>query len=119
MAALYPLPESFRDWLAGRPPLIREMAAGHPPNLLYRMGDGHRVTIYSYAEDGTVTVNVTGQFNRVLFSRQVFGVKIEDLEECDLPSEGEDLGDTSDEAGYTDDDVRDILIPMLRGESDA
>ena len=53
---------------------------------------GHRVTMYSYSENGTVTVNVTGDYNVVVFERQVFGISPDDLEECDLPAPGEFLG---------------------------
>ena len=53
---------------------------------------GHRVTLYSYAEDGTVTVNVCGDWNVVTFERRVFGVSPDDLEECDVPDNDEPRG---------------------------
>jgi hypothetical protein len=105
---------AWEEWFASRPPVIQDMIRRYPATRLYRMADGHRATIYSYAEDGTVTVNVTGEYNRVLFSRQVFGIPIETLVECDLPGPDEDLGDTSQEAGYSEEDVRNILIPQIR-----
>jgi hypothetical protein len=90
-------------WIASRPPEIQAMIRKHPPNLLYRMkSSGHRVTIYSYAEDGTVTVDVTGQYNVVTFSRRVFGVKPDDLTECDGPALGEPTGDLAAEAGVNE-----------------
>lgn len=101
---------AFDEWIKTRPQVIQEMAASHPPDRLYRMGSsGHRCTIYSYAEDKTVTVNVTGEFNRVLFGRQVFGITLEDLTECELPSPDENVGDTAMEAGMNHDDVEKVI----------
>lgn len=77
----------FERWLAGRPAVIREMAAKRPPGVLYRMkSTGQRVTIYSYNENGTMTVEVLGRYNLVSHERRVFGIALADLEECDLPS---------------------------------
>jgi hypothetical protein len=62
---------------------------------LYRLkSSGHRVTIYSFRESDpvTVTVNVLGDFNALIFERQVFGVAPDDLEPCDLPSADELVG---------------------------
>jgi hypothetical protein len=107
--------EAFNEWLESRPEVIKELAKLLPPGRLYRLKtSNHRCTLHSYNEDRTVTVNVTGEYNRVLFSRSVFGIKPEDLEECDLPGPDEDLGDTSREAGYSDEDITNILIPKLR-----
>lgn len=79
------------EWLAGRPPFIQEMAAKVKPNALYCLKKTkQRVYLHSYCEDGTVTVNITGEFNPLykalpVLERRVFGVAIDDLEECDLP----------------------------------
>lgn len=115
MAVVRPIsdPEAFDAWVQARPPCIQEMIRALPIDRLYRLGP-NRVTLYSFCEDGTVTVDVTGEFNRVLFSRRVFGVDPKDLVECELPEPGEDLGDTSLEAGYTEPDIREILIPLIR-----
>lgn len=109
----------WQQWLSERPPAIRAVAERLPPMKLYRIKpNGHRVVILSYNEtisgDVNLVVDVSGEYNRVLFSRQVFGIKPDDLEECDLPGPEEDVGDTSEEAGYTDDDVKNILIPNIR-----
>jgi hypothetical protein len=53
---------------------------------------GQRVFPVSYSEDGTVRVIVSGKYNLVSFEREVFGVEIDDLEECDLPGPDEPLG---------------------------
>ncbi len=103
----------WQKWLSERPRVVRDVAARIRPDRLYRLGE-HRCYPVSYGEDGTVTVAVTGQFNRVLFSRNVFGIKPDKLTECELPASGEDIGDMAAEAGYTADDIRDILIPRLR-----
>jgi hypothetical protein len=97
------LPEIV-EWIASRPESIRRMIEALPPDRLYRMASGSRCTLYSYNEDGTVQVEVTGQYNRVLFSRRVFGINPDELVECELPSPGEDWGDTMAEAGFTEED---------------
>ena len=106
--------KQWADWVASRPEIVRILCERLPPDRLYRLAGKNRVTILSYAEDGTVRVSITGEYNRVLFSRNVFGVNPDELEECELPQPGEDLGDTSQEAGYSDEDVREILIPRLK-----
>jgi len=83
----------FERWVAERPPDVQEMVKSHPPNLLYRNTvTNQRVCIVSYSEDGTVTVAVTGKFNRCMYERNVFGVPLNELEECDLPGPDEELG---------------------------
>ncbi len=85
--------EGYERWVCSRPPRVRQMLRSHPPDRLYRMSStGHRVTIYSYCEDGTVTVDVTGEYNRVAFNRRVFSIDPADLTECDLPAPDEKLG---------------------------
>lgn len=82
-----------QEWLDDRPQVIKDMVATHPPNLLYHLTTtGHRVTIYSYSENGTITVDVSGEYNGLLFERRVFGIRLDDLVECDLPDEGEAIG---------------------------
>ncbi len=85
--------KAWEDWVSTRPLIIQELCNKFPPNKLYRLKkSGHRVTLYSYSEDGTMTVIVSGEYNAVMFDRQVFGIKPEDLEECDLPCKDEILG---------------------------
>lgn len=106
----------WENWVDTRPPAIQEMCRKWPPNVLYRMesGSGHRATVHAYNEDGTVTMFVSGEYNRVIFSRAVFGVDPETLVECDLPDPREDVGDTSEEAGFSQGDITDILIPKIK-----
>lgn len=93
MAELFELNDEARDWIASRPKVIQGMIAKVPPNRLYRMkSTGSRVTLHSYSEDGTVTVDISGNYNLVTFERQVFGIPIDDLEECGLPHADEVLG---------------------------
>ncbi len=83
----------WAEWVSTRPSVIQEMCALLQPNRLYLLKQsGHRVTILSYSEDRTVTVAVTGEYNAIAFDRQVFGIKPEDLEECDLPAPDERVG---------------------------
>jgi hypothetical protein len=79
-------------WVASRPPVIQRLATKYPPTKLYRINTGHRVVIYSYSEDGTVTVAVLGKYNAIAFERRVFGVKAGELVECDLPPPDEPVG---------------------------
>jgi len=80
-------------WVDSRPPIIKELARRFPPWELFRLkSSGHRVFAYSYAEDGTLTVVVSGKFNAVLLERRVFGIRPDDLEPCELPTPGEPLG---------------------------
>jgi hypothetical protein len=98
-----PLKPTDKDRLAwynlveSSPPNVRAVARRFFPWQLYRLKDsGHIVTIDSFCEapDGSVTLNVdvTGQYNKVWFDRQVFGVKPEDLESCDPPPPGSEVG---------------------------
>jgi hypothetical protein len=83
----------MRKWIKGRPQKIQEMCGRWPPNLLYRdSGSKLRVFIYSYSENGTVTVIVSGRYNFVCFERKVFGVDPEALEECEMPGVDEKVG---------------------------
>lgn len=75
----------WESWVSSRPPIIQEMCRKWPPDRLYQMDTMHRCTIYSYSEDGMVTVRITGQYNLIPFDRQVFGIDPASLHECDLP----------------------------------
>ena len=95
MSEISELLPSYFKWLKTRPRVIRDLAKRLPPNLLYRLkGTGQRATIYSYNENGTLTVSITGQYNLIDFEREVFGIPPEELEECSLPTEDEELGVT-------------------------
>lgn len=102
----------WAEWVSTRPAVIQEMCALLLPNRLYLLKTtGHRVTIMSYSEDRTVTVAVTGQYNAVRFDRRVFGIKPEDLEECDLPGPDEKVG-----TAITDPQAIEAHIDAMRDE---
>ena len=85
--------KTWEDWVSTRPQIIKDLCKRFPPYNIYRLKDsGHRVTLHSYSEDGTITVNVSGEYNAVMFDRQVFGISQENLEECDLPGADEAIG---------------------------
>ena len=85
--------KGLEEWIATRPPIIQDLVKRFPPDRLYLLKtSNHRVTITAYSEGGTLTVDVTGKYNRIIFDRQVFGINPDNLEECDLPSGDEDLG---------------------------
>jgi len=94
MAVIYKMDESkFDKWLATRPEVIKDLGRKFRPNKLYLLKEsGHRVYPVSYFEDGTLRVAVSGEYNAVMFDRTVFGIKPEDLEECDLPPRDAFLG---------------------------
>lgn len=74
--------ETFKQWLKGRPPVIRRLVAKFPPYALYRLKESHHiVSLYAYWEDGTMSVLVTKDLNpKIGFERRVFGIKPKDLE---------------------------------------
>lgn len=83
----------WKEWLAERPEEVRKVAERFDPWTLYRMkSTGQRVTLLAVGEDGTVRVNVTGEFNLLSHERAVFGIDPDDLVECDLPGDDEPLG---------------------------
>lgn len=85
--------KSLDEWIKSRPKVIQDMIEKFPADRLYRLKcTGHRCTIYSYSENKTLTVSITGEYNYILFPRHVFGIKLDGLEECDLPEENELLG---------------------------
>jgi hypothetical protein len=93
MAKIKELNEEWHAWIKTRPEAIQKMAKELPPDRLYWLEtSGHRVEIYGYVEDGTLIVSVLGKWNKTMFERNVFGIKPEDLVECDLPSPDEELG---------------------------
>lgn len=99
-AFIEPTPEieaAWKEWLAERPEKIRAVAERFNPWSLYRLKDtGQRVTILSFGEDedGKVKmrVNVSAQFNFLLFERQVFGIDPDDLTPCELPAPDKPVG---------------------------
>ena len=101
---------AFAEWLKTRPRVIRAMAKQCPPNLLYRMkSTGHRATLYSYSENRTVTVDIDGTYNALMFDRRVFGIDIDDLEECDFPASDVPVGTLLTEQAEID-----AYIDMIR-----
>jgi hypothetical protein len=112
MAELYELDEEDHEWINSRPDCVREMCRICPPNKLYRMkSTGQIVTLCSYNENGTVTVTVGGAFNAVIIERDVFGVDIFDLEECDFPPEEKVVG-----VCFTEESDIDAFGEMVRAE---
>ena len=98
-----PTPEQlggWHNWVDSRPECIRELIRrrNFDPWTLYRLKTtDQRVTLVGFHESEddkkvTLMVDVSGDFNFVIQERVVFGVDPDDLEECDLPSEGEILG---------------------------
>lgn len=84
---------SWNEWVATRPLVVQELCRRLPPDRLYLLrSTGQRVTLVSYNESGTVTVRVSGEYNVVMFEREVFGVNPDDLEECELPDGNESVG---------------------------
>lgn len=90
--------QEWIEWAKDRPEVIQKLAERFKPWKLYRLkSSNHRVLLYSFYEDGTLCVIVSGQYNLVGFERRVFGIKPDDLEECDLPGPDELVGVTMDD----------------------
>ena len=72
------------DWFQSRPPDIQKMIVKYPPIVLYKFKDSGKVVyLYSYCEDGTVTVIHLGYGTEFAFMSRnwkVFDVKPEALE---------------------------------------
>jgi hypothetical protein len=87
--------EGYREWCASRPPNVRVVAERFTPWELFRLGQ-HRVIVRSFHEepDGSVSlaVIVSGEFNRVVIERQVFGIDPAELTPCELPGPDEPVG---------------------------
>lgn len=93
MAKIRELTGEWHKWIKTRPLVIQELAKRIPSDRLYLLKtSNHRVEIYGYVEDNTLIVSVLGKWNKVMFERNVFGIKPEDLEECDLPLSDEKVG---------------------------
>ena len=81
--------QTLENWLADRPQIIKDLARSHPPYGEYRLvnGDDDLYVIYSYHENGTMTVFRYGRLadtpNSVLPLWKVFGMKPEDLVRTD------------------------------------
>ena len=83
----------LKEWLSNRPKIIQELVEKIKPGRLYLLKtSNHRVIPYSYFEDGTVSVIVSSEYNALIFERIVFDVSPDDLIECDLPPDGEQVG---------------------------
>ena len=80
--------EALKQWLADRPQIIKDLAASHPPDGEYRLANGaddDLYTIYSYSEDGTITVTRHNRLFGGMPMWNVFGMKPEDLVRTDGP----------------------------------
>jgi len=105
------------EWIAELPENVRTVVEKHGfvPWKLYRLKtSGHRVTLGSFDEgendEVTLKVDVLGKFNLISFERSVFGVKPEDLEECELPADDEPLG-----AALTQEEIAEIIAQTPPG----
>lgn len=88
--------KEIQEWLKDRPQIIKDLCEKIPPYKLYEVKTGNcdkcltkKVTIYSYQEDGTITVNLSRNFNIIKEDLNVFGMFPEELIECDLPTDNE------------------------------
>ena len=107
---------AWKRWVAKLPPIPRAVAEKFDGITLYRLKTtGQRVTVESYGDDGTVTVNVSGRFNLTPFERDVFGIDPADLEPCDLPESNEEVGSilSHAEVGANIDMLRATVRPDL------
>lgn len=83
---------AWQEWMASRPAVVKAIAERFDPWSLYKLKPTRqRVTLAAINEDGTLRVNVSAEFNFVLFARSVFGINPDDLESCELPDPGDAL----------------------------
>lgn len=74
------LPEEAHEWFRERPQIIKDMMVKTPPTKRYMLNGVEIDTIYSYLEDGTLTVLISKTATPGFeFPRQVFDVQPEDL----------------------------------------
>ncbi len=108
MATVRPFDEqAWAEWVATRPPVVQSLCKRLPPDRLYRLATtGQRVVLHAYNEDGTVTVLVSGLYNRVMLERCVFGISPDDLTECDPPQDPEPIGAVLTE----DDEIEEFIV---------
>lgn len=117
MAKIAELQPEWFEWVKTRPDCIRDLCERFPPDRLYRLKEsGQRVTLYSYCEDGTMTVAVSGEYNLVVFGRCVFGVFPDELEECDLPDPSQLTGAILTEQAEVQAFVDAIRPEILKGK---
>lgn len=107
----------WAEWITQRPEIIQTVAREHNlrGDLLYRLKNtDQHVTLHSFSEDGTLTVNVLDAFNQHLFvhrafpgfnERHVFGILPSDLEECDYDGPVEDGAAYLEAEGIKEDPV--------------
>ena len=79
--------KEFDEWLRDRPAVIKELAEKLPPWNRYQLKTtGQHCHLYSYSEDGTVTITVDGHDSEILDAMNsampinVFGISSDDLE---------------------------------------
>jgi hypothetical protein len=107
----------WREFKELMPSTLRAIAEQYPPNKLFLLKPfNRRVTVSGYADNGTLDVMITGEFNRIFFARNVRGVEPHELEECDFPHPSEKLGDLSAEWGMTPQDVVAKIVPLFKGK---
>ena len=108
--------KAWGEWVATRPEVVQKLCNDYPPDRLYKIKEtGKRITLHSYSEDGTMTVNMTGEYNAVIFNSRVFGIKPEDIEECDLPATDEPTGTMLTKEG----DVNEFIDATRANRDDA
>ena len=73
--------QNWDAWLASRPQVIRDLAEAYPPNIRYRLRSTNQIgVLYSYSDDGTVTMDFPQEWNPLQPDIQVFGLDPADLE---------------------------------------
>lgn len=75
----------YEGWIESRPEPIKSIAKRFRPWILYTLRDTNQnVTIYSFSENGTVTIDVGAKYNdQLLFEKRVFNINPNDLKECE------------------------------------
>lgn len=77
--------QALDEWLADRPQVIKDLAYATPPGCYTLNDTGQHAVLYSYDEDGTVTVNTTALG---FIPVSVFGVDPTNLTPCGCIARG-------------------------------
>lgn len=106
--------KEWKEWYSSRPEVIKDLIDKIPPDRLYRLKDSSRCycTIYSWSEDGTVTVLIEFKYNRVFMERRVFGITPELLEEAEKFPDPSECGDPC--PGISQEDRLEIAREVIR-----
>jgi len=114
----------WEEWCDSRPTKVAEVARRLVPWKLYQMrSTGQRVVIVHYDEEESgevsLSVDVSGAYNFLMFDRQVFGVDPDDLELASWPPEEGDIVGTLLPEELVGPFIDEVARPAILGPKEA